>query len=137
MKVRINIEGVQGLGREEDTMSLMVEGSYSPIDGGWLVEYDDFNLYGPDGTKTEIRLYDDFAVVDRKGRLTARMEFRPGSSSRFPYTTDYGFSVLGLHTRSLKTDFNEDGGSLFLRYMIDIDHLISSENKLEMTVRKI
>ena len=137
MKVRINIDGVSGLGRDEDTVSMMTEGSYSPIEGGWRVGYEENEAAELDGTKTAIKIYDDCVVVDRHGKLTARMEFRPGSSSRFPYKTEYGLSLLGIHTRKLKTDFNEDGGSLSIRYMVDIDHLVSSENRLDMTVRKI
>ncbi len=137
MKVRININNCQDLGGSEDTLSLMTEGVYSRRDDSWVVRYLENEASGIMGTLTTIEIYDDHMVIDRKGTLTSRMEFRPGTSNRFPYNTEYGMSVLGIHTRKYNADFGADGGSLSIRYMIDIDSVVSLENRLDMTVGKI
>lgn len=137
MKARINIETIQDLGGAGDKISLMTEGMYLRQGDAWVVKYVEKDQSGFAGTVTRIEVYDDHMVVDRKGPLTARMEFRAGSSNRFPYQTEYGMSLLGIHTRSFTADLGKDGGSLSIRYMIDIDSLVSGENRLDMTVGKI
>lgn len=137
MKARIHIDTIQDLGRSNDKISLMTEGMFSRQGDAWVISYIENDASGMAGTLTKIEIRDDGVVVDRKGPLTTRMEFRPGSSSRFPYRTEYGMSLLGIHTRSFTADFCEDGGSLSIRYMVDIDSLISGENRLDMTVGKI
>ncbi len=137
MKARINIETTQDLGRSNDKISLMTEGMYSRQGDAWVVRYIENEASGMAGTMTRIEVYDDRVVVDRKGPLTARLEFCPGGSNRFPYHTEYGMSLLGIHTRSFTSKLDEDGGSLSIRYMIDIDSAVSGENRLDMTVGKI
>lgn len=138
MKARIHIDATQDLGRTDDKISLMTEGLYLRQGDAWVVKYIEDEASGIAGTVTRIEIYDDDrVVVERKGPLTSRMEFRAGSSNRVPYNTEYGMSVLGIHTRSLTTDFAAGGGKLSVRYMIDIDSVMSLENKLDMTVGKI
>lgn len=55
MKVRINIDGVSGLGRDEDTVSMMTEGSYSPIEGGWLVRYEETRRRGLTAPRPQLK----------------------------------------------------------------------------------
>lgn len=137
MKARIHMETIQDLGGRNDKISLMTEGIYLRQGDAWVVKYVENDQSGFAGTVTRIEIFDDRIVVDRKGPLTARMEFRAGSSNRFPYNTEYGMSLLGIHTRSFTADLGKDGGSLSIRYMIDIDSFISGENRLDMTVGKI
>lgn len=137
MNARINIETTQDIDGAAERISLLTEGQYSRRSDSWVVSYIENSASGIEGTLTKIRVFADRLVIDREGPLTSHMEFYPGVSNRFPYRTEMGMSVIGIHTKSFTADFGEDGGRLSVRYMIDLDNVISLENKLEMSVGKI
>ena len=44
---------------------------------------------------------------------------------------------MSVRARSIKKDFNEDGGTLELDYVLDMEHAVVSRNKLRLDIRQI
>ena len=78
------------------------------------------------------------------GGLTALRAFRKlmpgeniiyfGDTGRMPY----GAATMGIDTRRIKKSFTENGGSLEIDYVVDMEHTVVSRNifKLNITEQK-
>ena len=53
------------------------------------------------------------------------------------YNTPYGELMIGVFTHSIVNELNESGGSLYLKYTIDINSSYVSDNEILMMVNSI
>ena len=52
------------------------------------------------------------------------------------YRTEYGQTNIGIDTRAIRQDFNENGGKAEIDYVVNIDHMSVGRNRFELTVRE-
>jgi len=134
----INIHSVQGYGLdEEDHMDFTTDGFYSYIDGVGCLSYMETEVTGLEGTRTSVMVMPDQVVVDRDGTVTSRMIFREGLKNSFPYSTPYGTATLSMDTRQIRQNFNENGGSVMIDYVVDMEHAVVMRNIFTLNVREI
>ena len=50
------------------------------------------------------------------------------------YETPYGELMMGVYTKNMFTDMNENGGTLRFSYTIDFNNDLASENDLTVSV---
>ena len=79
----------------------------------------------------------DQVVVDRDGILTGRMVFREGFRDSFPYDTPYGQMMLGIDTRRIRHNFNENGGDVEIDYITDLSHAFVANNNFRISVKEM
>lgn len=136
--VWISISNHQNDGQqEEDTMLFDTAGSYYFNDGIGVLSYQESELTGLEGTRTSVMVMPNQVVVDRDGMLTGRMVFREGTKDSFPYNTPYGQMMLGIDTRKIRHNFNENGGDVEIDYITDLAHTFVSRNKFRISVKEM
>lgn len=136
--VWISISNRQSVGQEEDnTMLFDTAGYYFFDDGVGVLSYQESELTGLEGTRTSVMVMPDQVVVDRDGMLTGRMVFREGMRDSYPYNTPYGQVMLGIDTRSIRHNFNENGGDVEIDYVTDLAHAYVSRNKFRISVKEM
>jgi uncharacterized beta-barrel protein YwiB (DUF1934 family) len=136
--VWISISNRQSVGQEEDnTMLFDTAGYYFFDDGVGVLSYQESELTGLEGTRTSVMVMPDQVVVDRDGMLTGRMVFREGMRDSYPYNTPYGQMMLGIDTRSIRHNFNENGGDVEIDYVTDLAHAYVSRNKFRISVKEM
>ena len=81
--------------------------------------------------------YEDQVVVDREGTVTSRMVFKEGLKSAFQYATPFGSATMGINTRRIAQNMGESGGSVEIDYVVDMEHVVASRNRFEISVREI
>ena len=136
--VWISISNRQDDGQDVDeTLIFDTAGHYFFDDGVGVLSYQESELTGLEGTRTSVMVMPDQVVVDRDGMLTGRMIFREGVKDTFPYSTPYGQMMLGIDTRKIRHNFNENGGDVEIDYITDLAHTFVSRNKFRISVKEM
>ena len=136
--VWISISNRQSSGPEEESTTIFdTAGYYFFDDGVGVLSYQESELTGLEGTRTSVMVMPDQGVVDRDGMLTGRMIVREGTRDSFPYNTPYGQMMLGIDTRSIRPNFNENGGDVEIDYITDLAHTVVARNKFRISVKEM
>ena len=75
--------------------------------------------------------------VFRNGTVTSRMVFKEGLKSAFQYATPFGNANMGINTRRITRNMDGSGGSVEIDYVVDMEHVVASRNRFEITVREL
>ncbi len=134
--VIISIRGVQALEPgDEDIMELVTQGVLRQEDGeGFSLTYLESELTGLEGTTTTFQVAPDRITLRREGTLNSEMIFQEGQKHVSLYETPYGGLMLGVNTRRAKASLGEQGGSLSIRYALEVDSQPIGENSFEIQV---
>ena len=122
---------------EEQRMEFTTDGHYFYEDEVGCLSYEESEVTGLEGTRTSLFVMPDQVVVDREGTVTSRMIFKEGLKSAFQYPTPFGSANMGINTRRITQSMGESGGSVEIDYVVDMEHVVASRNKFQITVREI
>ena len=136
--VIISIKSLQNYGFEDqDSVEFTSDGSYSFEDGVACISYDESIVTGMEGTRTSLIVTPDEVTVNRVGLITSRMSFTSGGKSTFQYGTPYGTANLGIDTREIVHEFDENGGHMELDYVVNMEHAVVTRNKFFINVKQM
>lgn len=134
----ISINSIQGCEEEsENNIEFTTDGLYSYENGIPCMRYYETDVTGMPGTRTTLSVEDDRVIVDREGSITSRMVFEKGKKSSFLYNTPYGNATMGMDTRSIRHSFDENGGSMEIVYVVDMEHTVVTRNKFRIKVTEL
>ena len=122
---------------EEQQMEFTTDGYYFYEDEVGCLSYEETEVTGLEGTRTSLFVMPDQVVVDREGTVTSRMGFKEGLKSAFQYTTPFGSATMGINTRRIRQNMGLNGGKVEIDYVVDMEHMVASRNKFEITVTEI
>ena len=122
---------------EEETLMFDTAGHYYFNDGIGVLSYQESELTGLEGTQTSVMVMPNQVVVDRDGTLAGRMIFKEGCKDSFPYHTPYGQMMMGIDTRRIRHNFNENGGDVEIDYITDLAHAYVTKNKFRISVKEM
>ena len=137
--VVISIKGTQ---KYEDTppdvIELVTKGRLIRDEGGYTLTYQESELTGLEGTLTTIQVEAEGELVTlmRVGEVNAQMVFQEGRRHLSMYNTPYGAMAIGVNTRHLLADLNDQGGDIEIDYAIEVDHAIAGRNIFQIKVRE-
>ena len=136
--VIISIQGKQSFqAQEDDTIELVTEGCLEPDgDEGYTLTYQESQLTGLEGTLTTFQVEPDCITLMRVGEFNAQMVFQEGRRHLSMYNTPYGAMAIGVNTRHLLADLNDQGGDIEIDYAIEIDHAIAGRNVFQIKVKE-
>ena len=122
---------------EPEEIELMTEGVMSSGDDGTIVlEYQETELTGMEGTTTRFTVQGDTVVLTREGRVTSHMVFQRGRRNSSIYDTPWGSVLVDISTASLKYRLDAHGGVMEVRYTIAVDHQATGMNYFKIRVRE-
>ena len=76
----------------------------------------------------------ELVTLMRVGEVNAQMVFQEGRRHLSMYNTPYGAMAIGVNTRHLLADLNDQGGDIEIDYAIEIDHAIAGRNIFRIKV---
>ena len=117
-----------------DTVNFMTDGIYSFDGQSGFIRYYESEVTGMAGTRTDMIINPDGIIVDRKGSVTSRMEFKEGLNTAFLYNTPYGTATLGMNTGKIQKTMDENGCRVDIDYVLSLEHAISIENRFTLEV---
>lgn len=136
--VIIDIKGIQEVDGEEDVVSVTTVGKMDVIGGKTYLRYDDSTATGTEGVSCLIKIdrEDNSVVMSRSGVLNSRMYVKKGQRHICHYQTEQGVLTMGIFGESVQENINENGGSLFMSYTLDVNYGMVSRNKVEINVKQ-
>ena len=135
-KVTISIRGLPAMpDSDEDGFELMTDGEYIRENGISTFSYVESELTGLDGLLTTFSVEPDRVVLRRGDGVGGDMIFAENLKHHFLYDTPYGSVTMGIDTHSIKNNMRDDGGSLEIRYDIEVDNIAVSQNLFQIDIR--
>ena len=136
--VIISIRGVQSLNDDPpEVIELVTEGRLMDCgDAGYTLSYQESEITGLEGTLTTFQVEPDCITLMRMGQFNSQMVFQPGRRHFSMYDTPYGALSIGVNTKKMRADLDENGGEIEIDYAIEIDHAVAGENTFRIDVRE-
>lgn len=135
--VVISMHSVHGYDTDDkDVIDFCTDGHFFKDGDVSCFSYLETEVTGMEGTRTSVIVRPDEVVIDRDGMISSRMIFREGEKNSFLYSTPYGTATLGINTRKIKHSFNENGGSMEVDYVMDMEHELVSRNKIFLKIEE-
>ena len=136
--VVISIKGMQRYeDAPPDTIELVTEGRLARDgSGSYTLSYQESELTGLEGTLTTIQVEGEQVTLMRAGEVNSRLVFQEGRRNLSMYNTPYGAMAIGVNTRHLLADLNDQGGDIEIDYAIEIDHAIAGRNVFQIQVKE-
>lgn len=135
--VIISIKGMQKYeDSDPDTIELVTEGRLMWDDSGYTLTYQESELTGLEGTLTTIQVDREQVTLMRVGEVNSQMVFQEGRRHLSMYNTPYGAMAVGVNTRHLLANLNDQGGDIEIDYAIEIDHLLAGRNLFQIKVKE-
>ena len=120
--VTLSIRGQQSYaGQDPDVIELVTEGTLEALDNGWKLCYEESDLTGLAGVSTTFQVEDKTVTLIRSGKLNSQMVFQEGVPHDSLYQMEFGALMLTVCATQVKTDLTEDGGTIDLKYSIEVE----------------
>ena len=135
-KVLLSIRGKQAyLDQEPDIIELVSEGTLEYSSGGWNLSYEESDLTGLEGVTTIFRLEGETVTLTRFGRLNSQMVFKPGFVHESLYRSEFGTMMMSVCASQVRYDLSEKGGTVDLKYNIEIEHTAAGTIDYHLEIR--
>ena len=120
--VTLSIRGQQSYaGQDPDVIELVTEGTLEALDNGWKLYYEESDLTGLAGVSTTFQVEDKTVTLIRSGRLNSQMVFQEGVPHDSLYQMEFGALMLTVCATQVETNLTEDGGTIDLKYSIEVE----------------
>lgn len=136
-EVLITIKGKSyANGQDADITELLAVGTLSCNEDSLSLTYDDSMGMGVKGVTAILKAYNGGMVtIERTGVLEHKLMVEKDKRHLCLYKTPYGDMTLGVFGEEVKNNLTKDGGKLFMRYSLDINLGLISENEIEIDVK--
>ncbi|MDO4744127.1 MAG: DUF1934 domain-containing protein [Clostridia bacterium] len=134
----ISLKTLQNVDGEEEVseIELQTKGRFAEKNGKFYIIYEESELTGFEDTTTTIKVSEDAVSMTRSGKYNSRMEFRKGKKCLCNYSTPYGVIPVGVNPTVLESRLDDNGGKVYIEYILDIDNQDYLKNRLNLTVTK-
>ena len=133
----ITIIGRQTIEQETGEIKLDTLGDYSERNGVKYISYMEYDNDAPyTGHKKILKIEPTGTVTMLSPGSPTRLILEKGRSHKCMYDTGAGLLSLGVFTQTLKHDLSAEGGMLRIRYTLDLDAHLSSENDIIVRLKK-
>ena len=136
-EVVICIKGIQKYeGALPDVVELVTEGRLAREGDSYTLSYQESELTGLEGTLTTIQVDGGQVTLLRVGEFNSQLVFQEGRRHLSVYNTPYGAMSVGVHTRHLLAELNDQGGDIEVDYEIEVDHAMAGRNIFRINVKE-
>ena len=135
----INITGIQEIDGEKDKVEIITSGTFLSRDGKFLIKYKE---HDPDNPEI---CFDNTVLVSGSSSVTvirnfqgeSRLLLEKGRRHQCIYSTIAGDLSVGVYTDFISTELDpHTGGKLSLKYSLDFNAGLVSNNELHITITK-
>ncbi|MCL1881039.1 MAG: DUF1934 domain-containing protein [Oscillospiraceae bacterium] len=146
--VSINIRSIQIADDERDTTELFTCGKLhlssskgKQKSGNYTLSYDESGATGFGESKVSLDVTGSDMVVMRRygegGRFNASLVIEKGKKHHCHYGTPHGDFMVGISANDVRCDLNDKGGDLYLKYTVDVNSTLMSENEMHIDFSEI
>ena len=133
----INITGKQEYDGDTGEISMSTVGTYRQRDGVRFIAYKEYDEEDPRVSRTAVLKVEPGKVTMSRTGSSTRLILEEGRRHLCLYDTGFGSLTVGVFTSSLRQSLDHRGGSLEIKYTLDIDSNLSSSNELLVEVNPL
>ncbi len=104
--------------------------------GGYLLSYQESPITGMENTRCTFRVEQGRVSLVRTGQICWQMMFELGRKHTTVYNTPFGAFEVGVTTRMIDADLNDNGGHLYVDYSIELEHQSAGLHQFRIEVRE-
>ena len=135
--VLISIRGTQrNEGEAPQTMELTTDGQLRREGDAILVSYTETEITGLEGVVTTFKVENGRVQLLREGPVSSAMTFVEGKKTESLYDMGFGALLLGVSARRVEARLHDHGGTLFVDYAVEVEHIPVGSNTYEIAVRE-
>lgn len=135
----ILIRGRQTYGGEEHDetgeITLSTTGTYTERGGAGFIAYKEYDEDDPKVSHTAVLKVEPGRVTMSRSGTDTRLVLEKGKRHLCFYDTGFGGLSVGIFTSDLESSLSRRGGTLSVKYTLDIDSALSSSNEIEVRIR--
>ena len=132
--VEIIIRSAQVMDGESDEMELSTLGRFYDKDGILYLSYDESEVTGFEGHNTILKMGPDKKVtMTRYGKANSQLIIEEGECHSCLYNMEFGSMDIDVRGRAHQLQLTEEGGKLYLAYVLDLGGGISSYNEIDIS----
>lgn len=134
--VMITLKSIQTVDKDKNETELITQGIYKKTADGFIITYDESEATGYEGSKTILTTTGDKQVImQRTGTTNSNLFIEKGKKHHCHYGTPFGDFMVGITTKNIKSNLDDNGGELYLNYVIDINASYVSEHEIIVNVK--
>lgn len=120
---------------DRDETDFFTVGTYSEDEDGFVIRYSENAEIGYESCHVTITAKGESVIIERSAPAPSIMTVEKGKKHHCLYGTPYGDFMMGINAFEVKNNLGSDGGTLYLKYSIDINSDFVSENELNIRVK--
>ena len=134
----ITICNRQTINGETEEICLTTMGTYAEKGGNRYIIYQEYDQETGQPMQTStLKITPNHAItLMRNNANRTNLILEEGKRHLCQYGTQFGSMMLGVFTKLVKIDLNDQGGSLQANYTLDLDTNLASENEIIITVKE-
>lgn len=138
LPVMLSIQGEQCFDDiDPDGTELLTAGTMEWLDEGRvLLEYQETELTGMEGTTTTFDVNGSKVTLTRTGAVNSQMVFEEGRQHTSLYETPFGELTVDIQTSRLRHNLSERGGVMDIKYSIAVEHTVTGRNCFKIRVKR-
>jgi len=134
-KVQLKMRTVLEYDGERSETELLTYCTIEKNGSSFVISYEESDATGFDGATTTITAEGEKIVsIQRRGTANANLVIETGKKHHCLYGTPYGGLTVGIFTHKISNTLFEGGGSLYLKYTIDVNTSYISDNEIYLDV---
>lgn len=134
--VLITLKSIQSDGNDSNETELITEGSYKKTADGFIIAYEESEATGYKGSRTILTTIGDTQVtMQRTGSTNSNLFIEKGKKHHCHYGTPFGDFMVGITTKDIKSTLSDNGGDLYLKYIVDINSSYISEHEIIVNIK--
>ena len=107
-------------------------------DGERVIAYDESETTGMEGSKMQMRVAKDGMIsIVRTGTYQTHLVVQKGKKHFCHYETPFGEFAVGVSAKWVRNELTDEGGRLAMRYTVDANSTLLSDNEIHIDVRKL
>ena len=130
----INITGRQFYEEDSGEVTLSTTGTYTVKDKASFIAYKEYDEDDPRVSHTAVLKVEPGKVTMMRGGSATRLILEEGRRHLCMYDTGFGPLTLGVFASELSMELGRDGGYMVIKYTLDVDSNLSSQNELRVEV---
>ncbi|MBQ8927638.1 MAG: DUF1934 domain-containing protein [Oscillospiraceae bacterium] len=133
----MTLRSIQHEGGERNESVLDTEIRYFDQDGERVIAYEESETTGMEGSQMQLRVAPgDMVSIIRTGTYQTHLVVQPGKKHFCHYETPFGEFAVGVCARWIRNTLSDEGGRLEMRYTVDANSTLLSDNEIRIHVKK-
>lgn len=135
----MTLKSIQRDGKESSESLLDTEIQYyRDKNGDRIIAYEESETTGMEGSSMMLRISPEGMIsIIRTGTFQTHLVVQKGKKHFCHYETPFGEFAVGVAARWIRNELSDEGGKLALRYTVDANSTLLSDNEINIAVRKL